>query len=407
MVKKLGIACLISSLIIMPAFSKVYELNIYKQVKGKEQSPSGYIIYKVRRGDTLLKIMKKFSIPLYKMREVVKLNKLKNPNIIYAGSKLKLPVTFSEVSFKGKSSKPADSPYLKGIKLLGGKVETQGALFVGNQEISFKKYPKVFFNGKQFIVDLNGSLKKSVRRELQLLGITVVNKHQLKKLFEKTLSSEFGPLQKNGNLTLGINDILVYRYDYMGYDPATGIRTVINLEPDTPRALQKLLFSYGIRVIQPERKIKTDLTPQEAEGELKILTGSGREKLLQLVRLVSGVKGKVTDKGIVIPKSGVYAVLDSVSPQEKVQLELQGYKVFTLTGNFAEDAVKLLELLPVATKRVELILKEPPNTGKRSEFSIKGIQVLAPKKVWFMVDSFDKVEEIPYLRYRGVNLIVY
>ncbi|SMP11494.1 LysM domain-containing protein [Desulfurobacterium pacificum] len=408
MVKRIGLTFLFFSAVTFSAAAKVYELNIYKFVNAKPQEPSDYLIYKVKRGDTLLKILKKFHIPPYKLKEIVKLNKLKNPNLIYAGSKLKLPVSFSEIAVKGKGKeKEATSPYLEGMKLLGAKVERQGALFLENEKINFSKYPKVSFNGNQFIVDLNNSLKGSVKKEIESLGISVVNGTQLENLFENSLSSAFGSVQKNGNLTLGINDVLVYHYDYMGYDSSTGERTVVNLKSDTPAPLKKLLFSYGVRVVQPQRKCKTDLTAGEGEGELKILSGNGREKLAELVYLVSKHKGKVTEKGVVIPDCKIYAVLDTVSPQEKVQLELEGYKVFTLTGNFADDAEKLLELIPIATKKVKLILKEPPSSGKRSTFYIKGIQIFAPQKEWFMVDSFDKLEEIPYLRYRGVNLIVY
>ncbi len=406
MVKRIGLALLFSSSVTFPATAKVYELNIYKFTNIQPEAPSNYVIYKVKKGDTLLKIMKKFHIPPYELDEIVRLNNLKNPDLIYAGSKLKLPISPSKVTVK-KKSKKKDFSYLEGMKLLGAKVERQGALFLENEKIDFSKYPKVSFSGNQFIVDLNDSLKSSTKEEIESLGIGVVNGTQLENLFKESLSSAFGSIQKNGNLTLGINDVLVYHYDYMGYDPSTGERVVINLKSDTPIPLKRLLFSYGIRVVQPKQKVKTDLTAGEGEGELKILSGDGREKLVKLVYLVSKHKGKVTEKGIVIPDCKIYAVLDTVSPQEKVQLELEGFKVFTLTGNFADDAEKLLELIPIATKRVKLILKEPPSSGKRSTFYIKGIQIFAPQKEWFMVDSFDKLEEIPYLKYRGVNLIVY
>jgi len=387
------------------AYGKVYELTLYKELKSKTPpSPPSYLLYTVRKGDCLLKIMKKFHIPSHELKEIVKLNNIKNPNLIYAGRKLKLPVYFGKVKVSKKTLKQ-DSPYLEGLKLLGAEVETKGALFVDGKKISFRKNPKIRINGEDFIYlnDCNSSLKKALNN----LGIGILNYKNVKELFEETLSSQYPFFQKDGNLTLGISDILNYHYDYMAYDPSRGLRVVINLISDTPNALKELLSSYSVKVVQPENNVKTDLTKSESLGTLKILTGNGKEKLIELVKLLTGEEGEIKENALVFPKSKIYALLGEVMPQEKVSVEMKGYRVVRLTGDFEEDAEKILSLIPFAVSKVILVLKEPPESGKRSIFKKEALEIDTPSKTYYLVDTFDRIEEIPYLRYRGVNLIIY
>ncbi len=47
-----------------------------------------FVVYRVRKGDTLLKISRKFNVPL---KTIVKFNRIKNPNMIRIGDVIKIP----------------------------------------------------------------------------------------------------------------------------------------------------------------------------------------------------------------------------------------------------------------------------------------------------------------------------
>ncbi len=386
-----------------PAKGTVYEIKIVK-AKNREKIPSHMIIYKVKKGDTLYGILRKFKIPILYLNRVVKINKLKNPNLIYVGQRLKLPVG-KESSTKGKSY--TQSYLIPSLEAIGGKVENEGVFFLGNKKIDYRKTPKVEIGGKKFIVDLSKSLDKETRKALKELGIGVIDEKGLKKLIAEQITKNFLEVKKNGKLVLGLNDILTYRYDYMGYNKDSGQLTIINLKPETPDSLKSLLRSYGIEIIEPKSP-QLD-AKREGKGELKILPGEGLEKLQNLVNLLLGEKGEIDKLGLKLPKSKIYVVYDYVDPEERVKLELSGFKVAVLSGNFLVDVERLLEIIPLASKRVNLILLEPPLSEKnfRSRFEIKGLLISAEKKEWFLVDALDKPEEIPYLLDRGVNLIIY
>jgi len=59
-----------------------------KPVKVESNTKKGYVIYKVKRGDSLIKIAKKFGVSV---KEIKRANKLKG-NKIFAGQRLKIPV---------------------------------------------------------------------------------------------------------------------------------------------------------------------------------------------------------------------------------------------------------------------------------------------------------------------------
>ena len=387
------------------ALGRVYQIEIVKK-KERPPTPSQFIIYTVKRGDTLSKILEKFKLPLRLLYEVAKINRIENPNLIYAGQKLKLPVPGqTEVKLKVKGEVKNWGEALSLLRRLGAKVENRGTLFVGDRAIPLSKFPKVTAGGKQFILDVEGKLPKTVKDELKEIGFSVLGGTNLSEVVEALLANNFTQVERNGTLVLGERDVLTYHYDFMGFDKISGLRTVINLTADTPPPLINLLNAYDVVVVQPKWKgPKT----KEGYGTLKILKGEGIEKLNALVYLLTKERGTLEKDGLKLPKSKVFVAYDFITPEEKVKMELQGFRVLLLTGNFSEDAQKLLSLLAVANKKVKLLLYEPPDTkGKRSKFEIEGILITTPKKNWFMVDSVDKPEEIPYLRYRGVNLIVY
>jgi hypothetical protein len=236
-------------------------------------------------------------------------------------------------------------------------------------------------------------------------GFSVVGQEGFEKLLEDVLSTNFTSLQKNGKLVLGENDILTYKYDYLGYNKFTGQRTIINTRADTPEPLIRLLNSYGIALVQPPRR---KLDTREGNGLLKIVSGNGITKINSIVNLLTGKSGKENEYGLFFPELKLYVVYDFVTPEDKVKLELGGNRVVVLTGNLLYDLENILALVPLANKVVELVLYEPPLTkGERSKFTIRGLLVSTPKREWFLIDGVDKPEELPYLRFRGVNLIIY
>ena len=399
-------ALLILSLFSSAVYGATYQINVVKeQVSPKVEKR--FVVYRVKRGDTLLKIMKRFKIPRRLLYRIAKLNNIKNPNLIYAGQVIKLPVGEGAPVVKAARKIPEklkEERELQLIRRLGGRINREGYLFVGNKNISFRKNPLITVGEKRFLLDFTG-ISGKVRRVLSGLGITVVDKNSLNKVLESAISANFSSLQKNGTLIIGENDVLTYHYDYLAYNRFTGQRTVINTTPDTPPTLKNLLLAYGVAVVEPRFEVPDS---REGWGELKILTGGGLDKIAGLIYLLTGKKGQKIPEGIVFPDLKLAVVYDYITPEKRTELELQGNKVFILTGNFLNDVESILSLVPIANKFVKLVLYEPPGTkGKRSKFVIEGLLISSPEKDWFMVDSFDKPEEIPYLRYRGVNLIVY
>ena len=401
MVKRALISFLLFTL---PSYGAVYQIDVVKERELKLEKPR-FFVYKVKRGDTLLKIMEKFKIPRSFLYEIVKVNKLKSPNLIYVGQKLKLPAE-GELKKREKTRKvhPSEKDF-KFLKTIGTVVKDNGILFTDYGKVNLRKTPIIEANGKRFIVDLSGQIGSKMKRSLESAGFTVVGRKELEKLIDKVLSENFSSITKNGELILGEKDILVYKYDFMGYNKFTGQRTVINREADTPPALEKILNAYGIAVIQPPyRKLDTD----EGNGKLKIVRGKGIEKINAVMKILTGKRGIEKEEGLFFPSLNLYVVYDFIDPEEKVKLELQGNKVVVLGGNFLQDIQNILTLVPLANKELNLILYEPPlSKGKRSTFRIEGLLVSTPKEDWFLIDSVDKPEEIPYLVSRGVNVIVY
>ena len=382
------------------AFSKVYEIKIVKHKDPKEVNNHSFIVYKVKPGDTLSGIMRKFKLPPTMMDAIVDVNRIKNPNLIYAGQKLKLPVGMRDSS-QGIPKKIES--FLPAIRMLGGKIDKSGAIFLKSGRVDFRKNPKISINGEEFILDFTDSLNGELEKKLGAIGIRVIKPGELKNLLEDIINLNFGVVEKNGELVLGMKDVLIYKYDYLSYNVSTGNRIVINLKRDTPVALVNLLKTYGVEVLQPEGK-----ELEGKEGELRILSGGGIEKIAELVRIVVGEKGVLKDSGVEFPENHLFVAFDFVDPEEKVKLELEGYKVVVLSGDFIRDVEKIFSLIPVVHKRVNFVVVEPPGSdGERSKFEIPGLLISTEKKDWFLIDCVDKPEEIPYLRSRGVNLIIY
>lgn len=396
-------ALILISLLTLKSYGAVYQINLVKKVQ-KKFSFSRFIIYRVKKGDALLKIMDKYKIPPRLLYKIVRLNKIKNPNLIYAGQIIKLPAPVVSSPSRKIRRKGKPSYKLSLLKKLGADINNRGSLFVGNKTISLKKNPLVRLGNREFLVNF-GNLSGETLQVLKSSGIRVINPEKLNDLIDEFISSSFQQVYKNGKLILGQRDVLTYKYDYLVYDSSSGNMIVINRTPDTPPPLKGLLNAYGISVLEPDESEKS---PEEGWGEVRVLSGNGVEKLEGLITLLTGKKIENIPQGFLIPESRLAVVYDSITPEEKVKLEIQGYKVFVLTGNFLYDAQKILNFLPVANKFVNLVLFEPPGTkGKRAKFSKNGLLITLPEKTWFLIDSVEKKEEILYLRYKGVNLIFY
>ncbi|MEO2068475.1 MAG: LysM domain-containing protein [Desulfurobacteriaceae bacterium] len=398
------LAFLIALLLCNLAFGEVYKIKIVKKKVGESIRGSGLIIYKVKKGDTLWGIVKKFKLPKSSIKTIARINKIKNPDIIYVGQKIKIPIgTKSEgkILLPQKSKEKAFFPV---IRMLGGETADSGGLILKSGKVDFSKHPKISIGGKDYVLDFGNTISKRVQKEVESLGIRVLkSQEELKKLLEKEINSQFGIVKKNGELILGLKDILIYHYDYLSYNPSTGNRIVINLKRDTPETLVKLLNAYSIEVTQPEGK---DL--EGIVGKLKVLTGGGVDKIAQLVKLLTGKSAKTTENGIEFENLHLFVAFDFIDPEEKVKKELDGYKVVVLSGNLPVDLDNVLSALSVAHKWTRFTVLEPPGTeGTRSKFSIMGIWLSTLKEEWFLIDSVDKPEEIPYLRSRGMNLIIY
>ena len=383
------------------SFSRsLYQINILKVFNRKQSFRRSIGYYRVKPGDCLIKVMKKFGIPLKDMSKIEKLNKIKNPNLIYAGSILRLP--FSPVSGKIniRTNRITDySPILNGI---GPKIVSNGILLLGSSVIDLRKNPEVVLNGKTFVVDFSNGLTGQQKSNLRTSGIGVLSRKTFKSVFTEKLLQSYASFSQNGTLTFGKKDILRYRYDYLVYDK-NGLLKVINLEPDTPKLLSNLLLSYGVEVLQP--KISTE---SGTSGAFKILTGGALERISNIVNALTGKRGILTNKGLNFPKLKLFVTFDGVGVAENLRLKAKSFKVMVLSGNLRNDIERVIKSLPFASNYVNLKVVEPPGTnGTRSALSVPGIYVITPKKSFLLTDYVGRLKELPYLASRGVNVIVF
>ena len=72
-----------------------------------------YKIYKIQKGDNLTKIAKMFDTTV---DELVKLNNIENPNLIYADADLKVPKNEEELAAEATSKAAADAEKIKAAK---------------------------------------------------------------------------------------------------------------------------------------------------------------------------------------------------------------------------------------------------------------------------------------------------
>jgi len=385
------------------ADGKVYEISIVSRAPKMQIHKREITYYRVKPGDTLYGILRKLKIPPKRLSSIAKLNKIKNPDLIYAGQVLKIPFKNGRAGklFKTRGERLDICPLLKS---LGIPVLNSGFILLNSGTVDFSKTPQITVDDKSFVLDIANMIKKGQEEELKSIGIGVLRGNdKLRKIIENRLISNFGSYDSNGTLKFGSKDRLIYRYDYSVFDESSGTLKVFNLKADTPYFLRMLLKSYGVAVKQPEA-----LEEKGYVGKLKVLSGSSAGKVAEFVNLITGSSG-VYNNGMFVFKDLKLLIAPENADFEKISdYKIRGFRVAIVSGVFLSDVKKLLEILAIPHEKIKLVVVEPPGTsGKRSKFSLKGLMVHARDRDWFMVDSVERVEEIPYLRSRGVNLIFY
>ena len=385
------------------ADNRIYKIRIVKRVFKKEARVEKVIYYKVKPGDTLYKILKKLKVPPKKLSLVVKINKIKNPDLIYAGQKLKIPFRekLSRLHFKVRGKNKDLSPLMKS---LGVQVLNSGFILLNSGTVDFSETPKISVGNRSFILDMGNRIGGDQEEELKSIGIGVLRGNdELREVIESQLISSFGSYDSNGTLKFGSMDRLIYRYDYSVFDESSGTLKVFNLKADTPYFLRMLLKSYGVLVKQPE-----GLEEKGYVGKLKVLSGNSIGKVAEFVNLITGSSG-VYNNGLFVFRDLKLFIAPENADFEKISdYKMRGFKIAIVSEDFLSNVKKLLEILAIPYEKIKLVVVEPPGTsGERSKFSLKGLMVHARDRDWFMVDSVEKMEEIPYLRSRGVNLIFY
>ncbi|WP_457569336.1 LysM peptidoglycan-binding domain-containing protein [Desulfurobacterium sp.] len=397
--------------VILPASAyckkNIYKINIIKVRKAEQETGKHIIYYKVKPGDTLYGILKKYGLPLKMIGEVVKLNKIKNPNLILKGQVLKIPLpgvktTKKRQKFKISSKVTPDfSPVINGK---GSKIYKNGMILLNSGTINLKQNPVITVGGNNYIIDLNNNLTEEEIKELQNIGYKVVkNEKQLRKLVEENLLNTFGSFEANGTIKLGIFDKLTYHYDYLIYDMETGSTKIFNMTPDTPKELRNLLAAYGITVEQPKIKVE-----RGNPGIVKILTGTNIEKITELIHILTGEKAVKDEDGYSFNKLKIFVVKEMTSPEEITKKKMAGFTIVKIYPDMRKNIREAVNAIPFAIQKIKLIIVEPPGTdGKRSRFEIKGFSIDTPENNYFVIPGVEKPEEIPYMVSRGVNLIIY
>ncbi|OMH41243.1 LysM peptidoglycan-binding domain-containing protein [Desulfurobacterium indicum] len=385
----------------------IYKINIIKVRKAEQKTGKHIIYYKVKPGDTLYGILKKYGLPLKMIGEVIKLNKIKNPNLILKGQVLKIPLpgvkkNKNKKRFRiSKNVMPDFSPVINGR---GSKIYKKGMILLNSGTINLQQNPVITIAGNSYIIDLNRNLTKQEVKELQNVGYKIIkNKKQLRKLVEENILNTFGSFEANGTIKLGIFDKLTYHYDYLIYDMETGSTKIFNMTPDTPKELKNLLAAYGITVEQPKIKVE-----RGNPGTVKILTGTNIEKIIELIHILTGERAVKDGGGYSFNKLKIFVVKEMTSPEEITKKKMAGFTIVKIYPDMRKNIREAVNAIPFAIQKIRLIIVEPPGTeGKRSKFEIRGFSIDTPKNHYFVIPGVEKPEEIPYMVARGINLIIY
>ncbi|WP_456397628.1 LysM peptidoglycan-binding domain-containing protein [Desulfurobacterium sp.] len=387
--------------------NNIYKINIIKIRKAEQRTRKHIIYYKVKPGDTLYGILRKYNLPLKMLGEVVKLNKIKNPNLILKGQVLKIPlpgVKRNKTRKRFKISKnviPDFSPVINGK---GSKIYKKGMILLKSGMVNLQQNPVITIAGNNYIIDLNRNLTEEEIKELQNIGYKIIkDEKQLRKLVEENLLNTFGSFEANGTIKLGTFDKLTYHYDYLIYDMETGSTKIFNITPDTPKELKNLLAAYGITVEQPKMKYE-----KGNPGIVKILIGTNIEKITELIHILTGEKAVKDENGYSFNKLKIFVVKEMASPEEITKKKMAGFTIVKIYPDMRKNIREAVNAIPFAIQKIKLIIVEPPGTnGKRSRFEIRGFSIDTPENNYFVIPGVEKPEEIPYMVSRGINLIIY
>lgn len=129
-------------------------VNIQEAHKRIHSNPYKMIHYKVKKGDTLSKISKRYTGDAFRYNEIAKLNKIKNPNKIEIGQDIVLLQTFADTLkntkqpeiIKNKSNKPINKIKASNIK---GYEDKPNTLSVNNNIRNIENITK---GGKRKII---------------------------------------------------------------------------------------------------------------------------------------------------------------------------------------------------------------------------------------------------------------
>jgi len=390
---------LIALLILNASAGKLYQLTIVKEIKA-EKPKKNIIYYRVKPGEHLLGIMRRFKIPPKKLSYVVRINRLKNPNKIYPGQVLKLPSGRTVKRAFRVEEREDVSPV---IRSLGGEVENSGYILLNSGTVNLSQTPKMKVGDSPFILDLNGSIGEDEEEELKRLGIGVLKGIAgFRETVENLLINNFGSFDSNGTLEFGNRCRLVYRYDYAVFDESTGDLKVFNLKSDTPESLKELLSLYGVSVYQPE-----SLKEKGVWGEIKLLPSGEVERMAALLKVVTG-SDCVYDSGILCRDYDLFISPESADVERRSFYAMKGFSIVQMTGSFLQDVRSVLRSIGIPSEKVKLLIVEPPgSSGERSKFTVKGMLIHAKDRDWLLLDDVDNPQEVKYMRSRGVNLIFY
>ena len=388
------------------AETKVYKINIIKTSQTRTNADKKILYYKIKPGDTLYGILRKYNLPIKMLDEIVKLNKIEDPDKIRVGQTIKIPLP--QTKFKSKKTVKVNQSFVPDVSTMlsnFGKIYKEGTILLNSGIVNLKENPLLTIKEKNYIFNLNNNLSPEIIKELESIGYrTVSSKKEFQKLFEDYLLSSFGEFEANGTLKLGTVDKLTYHYDYLTYDTETGNVVIFNLTPDTPKKLQNLLSAYGITLEQPKGYKEEGRT-----GIFKLLTGKPEIKIAKLITLLTKEKPVKTPYGFTFKKVKIFIASPNINPEEKTRKKMEGFKVITAGEENLENTIKLaVQSIPFVVQKIKLIIVEPPGTeGTRSRFEIRGLSIDTPDKRYFLIPGVEKPEEIPYLISRGINLIIY